>query len=93
MISFNFQGYCSLGQHRILPGYGTGRYLPPIGRDGRIVIAEYIREAVKSGSGKIWFADTASHGLVNLVPAKRRHLKVAKHFPDQQALNTCIIDV
>jgi len=39
-------------------------------------IKEYIREAVKSGSGKIWFADTASHGLVNLVPAKRRHLKV-----------------
>ncbi len=39
-------------------------------------ISEYIREAVKAGSGKIWFADTASHGLVSLVPAKRRLLKV-----------------
>jgi hypothetical protein len=45
---------------------------------GVVNIAEYIREAVKAGSGKIWFADTASHGLVSLVPAKRRLLKVLR---------------
>lgn len=39
-------------------------------------IKEYILEAVKSGTGKIWLADTASHGLVSLVPPKRRYLKV-----------------
>jgi hypothetical protein len=44
--------------------------------NGVVNISEYIREAVKAGSGKIWFADTASHGLVSLVPAKRRLLKV-----------------
>lgn len=39
-------------------------------------IKDYIREAVKTCSGKIWLSDTASHGLVSLVPQKKRHLKV-----------------
>ena len=39
-------------------------------------IKDYIRGLVSSGQGKIWLSDTASQGLVSIVPARRRHLKV-----------------
>jgi len=39
-------------------------------------IKDYISSCVQSTTGKIWLSDTASQGLVCLVPAKRRHLSV-----------------
>ena len=39
-------------------------------------IKDYLRSLVSSGQGKIWLSDTASQGLVSIVPARRRHLKV-----------------
>ena len=39
-------------------------------------IKDYIRGLVSGGQGKIWLSDTASQGLVSIVPARRRHLKV-----------------
>ena len=39
-------------------------------------IKDYLSSLVSSGQGNIWLSDTASQGLVSLVPAKRRHLKV-----------------
>ena len=39
-------------------------------------IKDYVRSLVSTGEGKIWLSDTASQGLVSIVPARRRHLKV-----------------
>ena len=39
-------------------------------------IKDYVRSLVSGGEGKIWLSDTASQGLVSIVPARRRHLKV-----------------
>jgi len=38
-------------------------------------IKDYISHQVENTSGKIWLADSASQGLVSLVPVKRRFLK------------------
>ena len=39
-------------------------------------IKDYLRSLVSDVQGKIWLSDTASQGLVSIVPARRRHLKV-----------------
>jgi len=39
-------------------------------------IKDYISSTLESSTGKIWLSDTASQGLVCLVPPKRRFLKV-----------------
>jgi len=39
-------------------------------------IKDYIRSLVCNTTGKIWVSDTASQGLVSLIPVKRRYLKV-----------------
>jgi len=39
-------------------------------------VKDYIRSLVSRSQGKVWLSDTASQGLVALVPHKRRHLKL-----------------
>jgi len=90
-IEYNpvFFAYAAVTEGEVAVFLGEGRAPSPVlrslgaGQGGeQVVVREYgaIKDYIKqlvasSDSGKIWLSDSASQGLVSLVPARRRHLK------------------